>query len=89
MLCNFHDGKCIRCGVARNPPYPRRRCTPGLGDIVAAGLETVGITKDRAHAVARAIGLDDCGCDQRKEDLNRLGFRYLGIGQPTPSGPLD
>lgn len=80
MLCEFADGKCVRCGVKRSPPYPKRNCTPGLGDKIAAGLDAVGITKARAAAVARAMGLDDCGCEQRQQLANDLGYR-LGIGK--------
>ena len=53
--------------------YPRAR--PGLGDMVAAGLAAVGITKER---VSRAVG-GDCGCKKRQEALNALG-RKIGIG---------
>lgn len=80
MLCEFADGKCVRCGVRRSPPYPKRACTPGLGDRIAAGLDAVGITKARAAAVARAIGIDECGCSQRQQLANEIGYR-LGIGQ--------
>jgi len=55
----------------------RRNCgSAGLGDIVAAGLEAVGITKARVSA---ALGVEDCGCSKRQESLNTLG-RKLGIG---------
>lgn len=57
-----------------HPSYPAKR--PGLGDMVAAGLSAVGITKER---VANAFGVKDCGCRKRQEQLNRLGKR-LGIG---------
>jgi len=52
---------------------------PGLGDIVAAGLDAVGITKERVQAVASAVGVKDCGCKKRQEKLNELG-RKFGIG---------
>ena len=54
--------------------YPRQR-KAGLGDMVAAGLSAVGITKER---VSKAIG-KPCGCAKRQEALNALG-RRLGIG---------
>lgn len=54
---------------------------------MAAAFATVGITKDRAQAVANAIGIEDCGCQQRQESLNELGRKWLGMGDPTPSGP--
>jgi hypothetical protein len=57
-----------------HPSYPRER-KPGLGDMVAAGLAAVGITKER---VSKAIG-KPCGCAKRQEALNALG-RRMGIG---------
>ena len=56
-----------------HPAYPRAK--PGLGDMVAAGLSAIGVTKER---VSRAVG-GDCGCSKRQEQLNELG-RKLGIG---------
>ena len=47
----------------------------GLGDMVAAGLEAVGITKQR---VSKVLGRP-CGCLKRQAALNRLG-RKIGIG---------
>jgi hypothetical protein len=60
-----------------HPAYPRAK--PGLGDIVAAGLDAVGITKERVQAVASAVGVKDCGCRKRQDKLNELG-RKFGIG---------
>ena len=57
----------------------------GLVDIVAHAFATVGITKDRAQAVASAVGIADCGCTQRQERLNEWGREWLGIGQPPPA----
>ena len=57
-----------------HPAYPRPR--RGLGDMVAAGLAGIGITPER---VAAALGVEDCGCEQRKQALNALGQRF-GIG---------
>jgi len=56
-----------------HPAYPR--ATPGLGDMVAAGLTSIGITKERVSA---AIG-KPCGCEKRQEALNDIG-RKFGIG---------
>ena len=53
--------------------YPRAK--PGLGDMVAAGLSAIGITKER---VSKAVG-GDCGCSKRQQALNELG-RKIGIG---------
>ena len=49
--------------------------SPGLGDMVAAGLSAIGITKERVSAVVGG----DCGCAKRQEALNELG-RRVGIG---------
>lgn len=54
------------------------RCRPGLGDMVASGLAAVGITKERAQAVASAVGVKDCGCKKRQAALNKLGEK-LGL----------
>lgn len=62
-----------------HPAYPRAK--PGLGDIVAAGLATVGITKER---VSKVLGRD-CGCAKRQAALNEFGKR-LGIGN-ADAGP--
>jgi hypothetical protein len=56
-----------------HPAYPRAR--PGLGDMVKAGLSSIGITKERVEAVVGG----PCGCDERAEQLNELG-RRVGIG---------
>ena len=57
----------------------------GLGDIVAAGLSAVGITKERAQAVASAVGVKDCGCRGRQRRLNEIGREWLGIGLDAPA----
>jgi len=57
----------------KHPAYPHAK--RGLGDMVAAGLSAIGITKDR---VSKALGRP-CGCAERQARLNELG-RKLGIG---------
>jgi hypothetical protein len=52
--------------------------SPGLGDYVHAGLAAVGITPDR---VAAALGVEDCGCEERRQALNQAGY-VIGIGSP-------
>lgn len=53
-----------------------RECVkPGLGDLVAAALKSIGVTKER---VSELVG-GDCGCSHRQQKLNSLG-RRLGIG---------
>jgi hypothetical protein len=85
-LCELEGGRCKNCGA---PLINRRQLCggykPGLGDLVATGLSVVGITKER---VSKLLG-GDCGCPERQQKLNELGHKYLGIGSPTPSGPLD
>lgn len=66
---------CIRDGLNR----------PGLGDMVAAGLSAVGITKERVQQVANAVGIKECGCAQRQAALNRLGEK-LGLPPGTTPG---
>lgn len=41
-----------------------------FGDIVSSALAAVGITEERVTAWVGA----PCGCKERKEKLNRLGF---------------
>jgi hypothetical protein len=41
----------------------------GLGDLVEKVLKKFGITEDRVKAMT---GLKDCGCDRRKEWLNKV-----------------
>lgn len=80
--CKFVNARCVRCGAARI--NDRQVCgpwEPGLGDRVATGLSLLGITKDRAQAVAQAVGLGDCGCQQRQDALNRVGYKF-GLGTP-------
>lgn len=57
-----------------HPAYPRAK--PGLGDMVAAGLSAIGITKER---VSKAIG-KPCGCGARQQAMNEWGKKHLGIG---------
>ena len=81
FICDAGCAKCSRCGYticgAKNPI--RRRCdvqhVSGLGDMVAAGLSAIGITKERVSKLAGG----DCGCQKRQKALNELG-RKIGIG---------
>jgi len=91
MTCTPHsDGwKCVcPCGYATHAKAgtayhacqtSKPRAKPGLGDMVAAGLDAIGVTKERVQAVASKVGIKDCGCKKRQEALNSLG-RNLGIG---------
>lgn len=58
-----------------HPAYPRR-APAGLGDMVAAGLSAVGITKERVSALVGG----DCGCKKRQQAMNAWGAKHLGIG---------
>jgi len=66
--------------VSRLPPPPPA-ARPGLGDRVHDALAAVGITPYR---VAAALGVEDCGCEERRELLNQAGYA-LGIGAPPPA----
>lgn len=81
MNCTYHGDTCTRCGRQTAWPDVPRNCRPGLGDLVHAGLATVGITPER---VAAALGVDDCGCEERRQLANKLGH-WIGIGTP----PVD
>lgn len=74
--------QCKVCGrrlPCRSCKPPIMRCRPGLGDMIAFGLDAVGITKQRVEALVGG----PCGCAERQEDLNTLG-RSLGIGRVDP-----
>jgi hypothetical protein len=81
MDCTFDGNTCTRCGCQTLRPDLPRNCRPGLGDRVHAGLAAVGITPDR---VAAALGVENCGCEERRATLNEWGYA-IGIG--TPTGP--
>lgn len=79
MLCTTttQGETCARCGLVMPVSGVPRNCRPGLGDMVAAGLSAVGITKERVQAVVGG----PCGCEERQKSLNQLGYS-LGIGTP-------
>lgn len=65
----------------------RVRVMIAIGDAVAAALQFFGITKER---VSRVTGRADCGCQQRQQQLNELGFswqRRLGDVVERVTGP--
>lgn len=71
--------RCVACGSQFRFKDTRSNCgtpRPGLGDMVAAGLSAIGITKERVTA---AVGRD-CGCKGRQEAMNEWGKKNLGIG---------
>jgi hypothetical protein len=63
--------------------YPKAKA--GLGDMVAAGLSSIGITKER---VSEAIGRP-CGCGERQATLNSLGAKYLGLPEGSTAQNTD
>lgn len=79
MNCDFASGlTCPRCGYRAKRANTFRRCRPPaepqpvmVGDLVAAGLEWIGITKE---AVSAVVG-GDCGCDRRQSWLNEAGIK--------------
>lgn len=85
-------GTCRRCGFrlcGAKPPI-RRLCSvqpaPGLGDLAAAGLSAVGITKDRVEAIVGG----PCGCDERQAWMNAAGEKWLGLPPgSTASEPTE
>lgn len=74
-----HRWKCETC----EGPAPK----PGLGDMIASGLERVGITKERVQAVASRVGIKDCGCGGRQALANKLGNKYLGLPPGSTKSP--
>lgn len=88
ILCVFDGDRCTACGAPR--VNARQLCgtwKPGLGDMVAFGLSSVGITVDRANAVAQFLGYDECRCPERQEAMNKAGSAF-GIGSP-PEVPRE
>lgn len=78
------DPTCARCGRPGPPAGTRRQCRPGLGDLVAAGLEAVGITTRRADRLARRLGLAGCGCAGRRDWLNRAAGKPGNLESLAP-----
>lgn len=76
--------RCQSCGWLMRVPVGvvamPHACRRGLGDMVKAGLDAVGVTQDRVQAVAARVGIKDCGCKRRQQRLNELG-RKIGIGR--------
>ena len=64
-----------------HPAYPRAR--PGLGDMVAAGLSAVGITKERVEAVVGG----PCGCSERQGYINAAAAKWLGMPPGSTAPP--
>ena len=41
----------------------------GIGDSIEAAIKVARIDKD-VNVITNAVGIQDCGCDKRKESLN-------------------
>lgn len=57
--------------------YVRGTRGAGWGDKVADFTEATGLDKV-AQLVANALGYEDCGCDERREQLNELEKKIKG-----------
>lgn len=82
--------RCRVCGARVSAAHVRRNCgtsARGLGDRVAAGLASVGITKDRVEAIVGG----PCGCDERQAAMNAAGEKWLGLppGSTAPGPTKD
>ena len=60
-------------------------CIVKLGNMVEAAIElvTLGRGKDMATWIAKKLGFKSCGCDERKEWLNKI------VGCLPPTIKLD
>lgn len=62
---------------------PKKNKPKGLGDTIEQITEATGIKK-----VVKAIAGEDCGCDERKEKLNKL-FPYSRQPECLDQGEID
>ncbi len=79
--------ECSRCGRSAScdeSSTPTAECRPGLGDMVAAGLSAVGITKERVEAVVGG----PCGCSERQGYINAAAAKWLGMS-PGSTAPRE
>jgi hypothetical protein len=80
MSDRLKDWECDVCGVKARIPVevdePKHNCRPrGIGDVLAKGLKSVGITKERTSRVKQILTGNDyaeCGCKGRQNWLNSL-----------------
>ena len=76
-----------------HPAYPATHkpapIAPGLGDMVASGLDALGITKARVQAMASAVGIKDCGCAKRQQAMNEWAAKRLGIGDTFSESKMN
>jgi hypothetical protein len=83
--------RCPVCRIAARIPVdtPQIHCACGfiqlgvelgLGDVVAAVLHKMGITRARYIRAKRLLGLKSkCGCSERQAALNRFGRAVMRV----------
>lgn len=87
--CDLSCGRCPRCGFTSENRQLNRNCgkppppPPGLGDMVAAGLSAIGITKERVEAVVGG----PCGCSERQGYINAAAAKWLGMPPGSTAPP--
>jgi hypothetical protein len=88
--CFIRQGKflvvCSRCGRSAScdeSSTPTARCLAGLGDYVAAGLSSIGITKERVEAVFGG----PCECSERQAAMNAAAAKWLGMSPGSTAPP--
>jgi hypothetical protein len=57
----------------------KKNKSEGLGDTIAKVTAAAKLDKI-AEAIAKKLGMVDCGCDERREKLNKL-FPYKSKGK--------
>ena len=88
MRCDIDDKSllCRRCRCRVTHASVVRNCgTPsaGLGDMVAAGLSAIGVTKERVEAVVGG----PCGCSERQGYINAAAAKWLGMSPGSTAPP--
>lgn len=80
-VCREPQGRLVRQCPAKNPAEAAKSEPWGLGDHASMILEAAGITDLRVTIFLRAVRLLDkegaCGCDERRQWLNALGWRLV------------
>ena len=91
--CQFVDGKCVRCGVEREPPYPKRNCRPGddampplRGQAASACLPGTELKKLLAKFGLKETA--DCACKSRAAFMDRQGCEWVEANVDTVVGWL-
>ena len=94
MLCEFKDGKCVRCGVEREPPYPKRNCRPGddarpplRGQAASACLPGTEL-KQLLQRFGISADEPGCQCKSRAAFMDRQGCEWVESNVDTVVGWL-